>query len=1096
MVGIGPVERDVREIEVPPSGTTAPDGCPRLPQDGCRLRLMGMPSCPNCGGSNTEAARFCQFCGAPFGATEPSQEHRRTVTVVFTDVTGSTSLGERLDPESLRKVMTRYFDAMRGVIERHGGVVEKYIGDAVMAVFGVPQLHEDDAIRAVRAASEMQAALDMLNSDLRQELGVELRARTAVNTGEVVAGDPSSGQRLVTGDAVNVAARLEQAADPGHVLLGATTYELVRDAVDVQPMPPLELKGKTDAIPSFRLERVRPGGEGRERHLDSPMVGRDRPLRLLRDTFEAAIADKACHLFTVLGSAGVGKSRLVAEFLGALGDGVTVLRGRCLSYGEGVTFWPIVQILTSAADIIEVAPMDEATVAIGKLVANSGDANDIVARIAPLFGSAVVPVEETFWAVRRVLEIAAARAPTVVLVEDIQWAEPTLVDLLEHIADWARDAALLLLCTARPELLEARPNWGGGKVNATSILLEPLSAQESLELMTNLLGSAELPGSVQDRISEAAEGNPLFVEEMLRMLIDDGSLVREDGRWTPTWDLSGTKVPPTIQALLAARIDRLGSEERAVMERGSIEGKLFHVGSVVTLSPEPLRPAIRPSLMALVRKELIRPDRSDLAGEDAFCFRHMLLRDAAYESMPKEMRAELHERFAAWLEEHTLETPGLDVILAYHLEQAFAYRRDLGIAGEHERDLAQKAATRYLGAGHSAAGRGDAATASNVLTRARDLLEGDDELLPRTLYELGKAQYLIGRFAASASSLRDAIAAATGASDERLALLAEVALLEALSRTDTELSDVAYLGGIDRAISRFEELGDDEAIAEASLARIPYDSWEANLAAAERAAAHARRAGNHALEMRALALVAISSWWSDVPADAVLARCTTILGEVATDRLTEAIIRSSLGYHEAALGRFDEARKQVARSRELLVSLGISGQVPYAFSGGYVGLLAGDLGEARRAFTEGVETMERVGEKNRLSTLAAAVARTFALEGNIADAERYIAIAVDAASPDDFDTHSLVSIARAYLLSLKGRHEDAIRAAGDGVAMLEGRSRWQEAEVMVALGDVLASAGRREDAAQAYRSALAAFEVKRILPEIDRVTAKLDALSA
>jgi class 3 adenylate cyclase/tetratricopeptide (TPR) repeat protein len=1065
-----------------------------LPPVIAAAQTLPVRTCASCGGSNAEGARFCQFCGTPFPVVEPAGENRRTVTIVFTDVTGSTSLGERLDPESLRRVMSRYFEAMRAVIERHGGTVEKYIGDAVMAVFGIPQLHEDDAIRAVRATDEMRTALRRLNEELRKELGVEIGARTGVNTGEVVAGDPSSGQRLVTGDTVNIAARLEQAAAPGQVLMGAATHELVRDVVDTEPLPPLSLKGKSDAMTAFRLARIRSDLERRERHLDSPIVGRDRPLRLLRDALESAIADRACHLFTVLGSAGVGKSRLVAEFLGSLGPEVTVLRGRCLSYGEGVALWPIVQILASAAGIADVAPVEEATEAIRRLVDSASESEGIVARTSPLFGgSAAGAIEETYWAVRRLFEILGTTAPAIVLVDDIHWAEPTLLDLLEHVADWARDAAILLLCTARPELLDSRSNWGGGKLNATSILLEPLSAGESHELMANLLGPAELPESVQDRITKAAEGNPLFVEEMLRMLIDDGSLVREDEGWIATRDLAPTKVPPTIHALLAARIDRLGPDERAIMERGSVEGKLFHVGGVTRLCPEPLRPAVRPSLMALVRKELIRPDRSELVGEDAFRFRHMLLRDAAYESMPKETRADLHERFAAWFEERAPQTIELDAILAYHLEQAASYRGELGIAGAHERELAHKAASRYLDAGRSAMARGDARSARNVLVRAVDLLPAGDELLPRAMYELGNAQQVTGQFSAAERSLNFAIAAATDPSNERIALLAGVVLHEVRSRTDTDLSDTAYLSGVDGALARFAELADDEGIAVASLARIPVGSWEENLAAAERAAMYARRAGLSSLESRALSLEAISCIWSDVPADDGAERCRSILRRISGDRYPEAVVHSALGFLVAAMGRIDEGRGEVRRSRELLASLGIEGQVPYAFTGCYVGLLAGDLEEARTASAEGVQAMERLGEKNRLSTLAAMVARTFASEGDILEAEHYIAMAEEAAQPDDVDTFGTIAIARAYVQSVRGQHEDAARVAQDGVRLFAPRSRWQQAEAYVTLGDVLVAAGRLEDAAAAYRNARTAFEAKRLLPFVEQIHEKLRA---
>jgi class 3 adenylate cyclase len=588
-------------------------------------------ACPSCGRDNAEEALFCQFCGTALVAAAPAADQRKVVTVVFTDVTGSTALGEKLDPESMRHVISRYFDAMRDVIERHGGTVEKFIGDAVMAVFGIPQLHEDDALRAVRAAVEMRDALAALNLDLQRERGVAISTRTGVNTGEVVAGgDATANERLVTGEAVNVAARFEQAAEPGEILIGEATYALVRDAVEVEAVEPLELKGKSELVAAFRLLSVRAGAAGRERQLDSPMVGRERPLRMLEDSFGAVASDRSCHLFTALGSPGVGKSRLVLEFVGRLNGRATVLRGRCLSYGDGITFWPVVEIVQAAAGLSAEAEHTEVGRRIRSLLSDADDAAMITDRIEQVLGlSEVNPsLDETFWAIRKLLEHLARDKPVVVVIDDIHWAEPTLLDLIEHVADWTRDAPVFLICLARPELLEIRPNWGGGKLNASSLLLEPLSAAECEQLIVNALGTAGLPTDARERILRGADGNPLFVEEMLGMLIDDGLLRREADGWVVQGDLTDVTVPASIQALLAARLDRLAADERSAIERGSVEGSVFHVGGVEALSLEPHRSTVRPNLLSLVRKELIRADRSELAGEDAFRFHHLLLRDA------------------------------------------------------------------------------------------------------------------------------------------------------------------------------------------------------------------------------------------------------------------------------------------------------------------------------------------------------------------------------------------------------------------------------------------------------------------------------------
>ena len=487
-----------------------------------------MVTCSRCGQENPEGFAFCGACAAPLAPTEPARDVRKVVTVVFSDVTGSTALGEQLDPESLRRVMGRYFDEMQTVVESHEGTVEKFIGDAVMAVFGVPVLHEDDALRAVRAATEMRERLAALNEELERDWGVTIAVRTGVNTGEVVAGDGSEGQRFATGDAVNVAKRFEEAAPAGEILLGETTYRLVRDAVEVEPTEPLGLKGKSEAVRAYRLVTLAGDLPGRARRLDSPMVGRGRELAALEQAYQRAVGERACLLFTVLGAAGVGKSRLIAEFLARVGGEATVMRGRCLPYGEGITYWPLAEALRGHYG-------EDPLAAIERVL--SGDEAPLIAeRIAAaidLGGSAGAPPDETAWALRRLFEAEGRTRPLVALFDDLQWAEPTFLDLVEHLADWAREAPILLICLARPEFLDERPSWGGGKFNATSVLLERLSDGESAELVTNLLGRAQLDETVRDRIMSAAEGNPLFVEEMLAMLIDDGLLTRSDGTWVP-----------------------------------------------------------------------------------------------------------------------------------------------------------------------------------------------------------------------------------------------------------------------------------------------------------------------------------------------------------------------------------------------------------------------------------------------------------------------------------------------------------------------------------------------------------------------------------
>lgn len=500
-----------------------------------------MRMCPSCGTENLDAARFCMACASPLAPDQlTAGEVRKTVTVLFADVTGSTSLGEQLDPESTRRIMRRYFDAMSAVLEKHGGTVEKFIGDAVMAVFGIPMLHEDDALRAVRAGLEMRAALDVLNGELERDHGITIQMRIGIDTGEVVAGDASTAQTMVTGDAVNVAARLEQNAKPGEILIGETTTRLVRDAVKAEQVDPLELKGKSEAVRAHRLLDIVNDPELITRRLHSPMVGRSRELMLLTLGLERAVEQDTCHLATVMGAAGVGKSRLVNEFLESARLNARVLTGRCLPYGEGITYWPVIQAVKEAAGITENEATSDATAKLSALLGDEDGADLIVRRVGQvigLVGGNAVP-EETFWAIRRFFEAIAKRQPLVLLFDDIHWAAPTFFELMENLTDLARDAALLVLCLGRQELLDVRPGWGGGKLNSTSILLEPLTERQCEQLIGNLLGRAELSEDMRRRIAEAAEGNPLFVEEMLSTLIDDGLLRHEGGSWIPAGDLS------------------------------------------------------------------------------------------------------------------------------------------------------------------------------------------------------------------------------------------------------------------------------------------------------------------------------------------------------------------------------------------------------------------------------------------------------------------------------------------------------------------------------------------------------------------------------
>jgi predicted ATPase/class 3 adenylate cyclase len=1062
-----------------------------------------VPSCPACGEDNPERARFCLACGSPLlERPSPRPAVRKIVTVVFTDVTGSTAIGDRLDPESLRRVMTRYFDAMREVLERHGGTVEKFIGDAVMAVFGVPVLHEDDALRAVRAAAEMREDLAGLSEELERESGVGLRARTGVNTGEVVAGDPRVGQSLVVGDAVNVAARLEQSAAPGEILIGATTHRLVRNAVVVEPIDALAVRGKAEPVPAFRLLEVLPDTAGYERRLDSPMVGREGERTLLWQAFDRTVRDRTCHLFTILGSAGVGKSRLASEVTAACRFTATVISGRCLSYGEGITYRPVTEAVRELTGIGEEDAPHDAHRKIEAILGDEPDAPLVAERVAELFGVAGVggDVEETAWALRRFLESLARGSPLIAIFDDIHWGEPTFLDLVEYVAEWSRDAPILLLCMARPELLDVRPAWGGGKLNATSIHLEPLTELEASTLIENLLGNVELADEARSRIALAAEGNPLFVEEMLGMLIDDGLLRREDGRWIPARDLSGVKAPPTIQALLAARLDRLAPEERAVIERASVEGKVFHHGAVVDLSSDEARPDVNAHLQSLVRKELIRPSRAEFSGDDAFSFRHLLIREAAYDGMPKDVRAVLHQRFADWLE-RTTETwvAEYEEIVGYHLEQAFRYRRELGGGSDGVAELGRRAAQRLGAAGRRAHARGDEAAAVKLLDRGIRLLPQTDDFRQELLLDLGEALVERGELSRASGVLGQVTEDAVAAGDRGIEWRGRVHLAnlrinaEATGHLIDEARETAR-----RAIPVFEELEDAAGLARAwrLLGAAGWIEGQADPAqeALELALEFAQRAGDGRAEAEVLGLMALLLVWSPVPVSRALAQSERLAARAGGHPKVEAEVLLVQGVLEGMAGRTDEGRELARRGRAILRDLGQAlSEAATSHGAGMIEFIAGDYETAERIWRQGFEVLRRMGEKAYLSTSAALVAHALCRQGRFEEAGGFIRASEAAADPSDIASQVTWRSGKALILANDGRTEDALRLLDDAVLLCEPTSYLDTtAETLVIRAEVRMEAGDSPGAAKDLRQAIDLAERKEYAPLVEQARAALE----
>ena len=1065
-----------------------------------------MVNCPNCGTPNPAGFKFCGNCASPLAAAAPQRsERRKVVTVLFCDVVGSTSLGEQRDPETMRAVMNRYFETARAVLERHGGTVEKFIGDAVMAVFGHPVLHEDDALRAVHAADELRSELADLNDSLRREWGIDVQTRMGVNTGPVIAGEPGSAETIVTGDTVNVAARLQTNAESGQTLIGTETYQLVRDAVVAEAVEPLALKGKDAPVGAWRLLSVeREATLGRARHLDTPLVGRERELRALNEAFDQAVADQSCVMFTLLGSAGVGKSRLVHEFVTQARERAQLLRGRCLPYGEGITFWPLAEVVKQAAGIEEADSGEVARAKVEAVVAADDNAAAIALDIATAIGltAGAGRGEEIFWAVRRFLELLAAERPLVVIFDDIHWAEPTLLDLIEHIADWTRDAPVLLLCIARPELLELRATWGGGKLNASTLMLGSLPPEQVNSLVENLLGQGALPRAVVERVASAAEGNPLFVEEFVAMLIDDGLLRGEAGSWTAVADVERVTVPPTIRSLLAARIDRLGKSERSVIERAAVVGKVFWRGAIAELAPDVVRQEVPTSLLALVRKELVRPDRSDFAGDDAFRFRHLLVRDAAYEGLPKQERALLHERFAAWLERIAGERVGeYEEVLGHHLDQAFRYRSELGPLDDAGRDLSLRAARRLAAAGMRANDRADAAASRKLLGRASALFPADHPERLAFVPELARAMGEAGQFEEAFALLDEGAETAERAGNQSTYWRCRVQRASLMFFTNAE-KVYAYTEEVIReAIPILEPLQDETGLAEAYDLEHHYHYFIGDIAEGRRAGLesikHAERAGDIGLTLRLMNGVAALYCWDDTPISTAISAAMDALAQAraANSRQAEASALGIVGRLKAYAGEVEEGRQMVGEARNLLLELGREMHAAGATHWqGAVEWAAGDLHAGEDALRRGAIELERLGEKSMLSTSLAELAKAIAQQGRYQDAIAESERAESISAPDDFAAEAEWRLARAIAYAGLGDYAKAGPLADEALGMIDRSGYVLSANgYRLDLADVIAHTHGVDRARQLLSEAIAFFERKEMPLVAERARAKLAA---
>ncbi|HYI44828.1 MAG TPA: adenylate/guanylate cyclase domain-containing protein [Actinomycetota bacterium] len=1021
---------------------------------------------------------------------EPVTEARKVVTLVFCDLTGSTALGDKMDPEALRRLITRYFEESKQVLSRHGGTIEKFIGDAVVAVFGIPFVREDDALRAVTAADELQHHMEAMNREIEVEWGARLEARIGVNTGEVLAGDATGGHGFMSGDAVNVAARLEQNAPPGEVLMGESTYRLVRDAVEVEVIEGIELKGK-GAVKAYKLVRVIPHALGISRRLDSILVGRDEELGQMQRTLDQAINERACKLLTVFGTAGLGKSRLTAELLAGLDGKAQVLHGRCLPYGEGITFWPIAEAVRSFLSITEEVTRDEARHKIEELMA-SHEEGDLVAKglcAALGFVDEAITPQEAFWAVRRMLEHVGADGPVLFVIDDLHWAEQPLLDLIEYVAAFSQGTQILLLCLARRDILELRPQWGALGV---TIGLAPLPNEQVEQLMRNLLGDAELPGDVRRKIIAAAEGNPLYVEEIVRMLVDDKALVPKDAGWATAGDLSSLAVPPTIQALVAARLDKLDEDEYSVLQRSSVIGKTFWWGAVHELSPEDQRQQVGMWLQALMRKELVQPDRSNFVGEDAFKFAHVVTRDTAYAGMPKGVRSHLHARFAGWLEFKSGDRmQEFEEILGYHLEQSYRLQEELGSIDETGLAMGASAAQHLFAAGMRALNRGDMHAAANLLGRTRELL---DEREPRRLeltMDLSDALVDLGEFDRAAAILEEAERVAGEVGYEEVESRAALQRVWLRVSTEAEGARGEARRRAEELMPKFTNANDHFGLARAFYL-LAFLEWEAYSFTAvdvllEHALEHARQTDSRSNEARILQSMSASLMWGPTPASKAEERCRELLELAQGNRVLEPSLWVRTGVLLAMQGDFDQARDLVERSRSIWKEFGQDLALAWsAQDAGIIELLADDLDAAERGLRAGCAALSEMGNKPYLATTSAMLARVLVYQERWDEAETATIESEEAAGDDPHLTGEW-GPTRARVHAHRGLLDQAEELARRAVDVLSVHDIFSRGYALTSLAEVLLTAGKGAEADAFIEQALHQYERKEIAPFIAKM---------
>jgi DNA-binding SARP family transcriptional activator len=989
---------------------------------------------------------------------------RRPVTVLCVVLHVSSSSGAALDPEAHEVVNERSVSGLTAVLERYGGKLVISAGERLVGVFGVASLHEDDALRAAHASLEARNALATEADMLLRRYGVSLACRFGVATGEALVG--GSGSLGFAGGAEEQAMTLAEAAKPGQILITRQTQELAAAAIETESAGP----------DRFFLRSAHAGMRPLPLRLDAPLVGRDEEIRRFEAACAVATREQVTMLVTVIGEAGLGKTRLVHETAGRLGPEVNVLTGRCLPYGEGITFWPLREVVCQAAGGHD--PPDR----IQALLDGQADAAEVAERLSRALGpgnQGRSDTAEIFWAARRLLETLARSGPVLVIFEDLHWAEPTFLDLVESLAVQPGRSPLVLVCIARPELLEQRPVWAATAARAVSIDLTPLAEGSAAALLDALAGDQRIPPSVRARVLETAAGNPLYLEQLAASLSEQhGSHIRP-------------VLPPTIQALLAARLQRLGPGASSVLARAAVVGKDFGVDAVRELLPPEARGPLSRNLQTLVAKGLVERGPPGKSRAEECSFRHILIQEAAYRAIPKALRADLHHRLADWLE-HVVWEPATQraEILGYHLEQSVRYRNELQPAEAQSSPLPRRAAAHLETAGRAAHDRGDALAAVNLLDRAAALLPAEEPALARLYTSLGTALTEAGQLEKASATLDHAqrIAAANG--DRSQHAHAQVQALLLGLKVDPNAAAIQIARVLPGLRCEFERSPDELGLCRTLQLQAALDWSNAKSGAAEdawrRAAEYARRVNDRRQLTEILGWLASAALWGPTPAPEGIRQCDGYLDEVGNHPSGQAVILLHMAGLYAMQDNVATAHSTLNRARTLLDTLGPTMTAALTEPAAFIAMLAGDPATAETHLRRQYESLDRMGERDLLATTAALLARAIAAQGQnrYDEAIHLITISREAGAGEDA-AQIICQGLSARILAHRGHHTEAVELANSAVALAAHTDLISDhADALLDLAQVLAAASRVLEAHAAAVQALDLYQRKGNLPGV------------